>query len=89
MGCALFSFVLILDLCVQGTPEVGGMTTQEALRLVRGLAGADVVGGDLVEVAPAYDPTTKYVTLQHQHHQHQHQNQHQQCSITSILCGVV
>ena len=40
-----------------GTPEVGGLTTREALTLLRGLAGVDVVGGDLVEVAPQYDAT--------------------------------
>jgi agmatinase len=38
-----------------GTPEVGGLTSHEAQRLVRGLAGLTLVGGDLVEVAPPYD----------------------------------
>ena len=41
-----------------GTPEVGGLTPREALAIVRGCFGIDVVGGDVVEVAPAYDPTT-------------------------------
>lgn len=41
-----------------GTPEVGGLTTREALELLRGLAGLNVVGGDVVEVAPQYDTTT-------------------------------
>lgn len=41
-----------------GTPEVGGLTPREALQLLRGLAGIDIVGGDVVEVAPQYDPTT-------------------------------
>lgn len=41
-----------------GTPEVGGLTTREALELLRGLTGLAVVGGDVVEVAPSYDPTT-------------------------------
>jgi len=41
-----------------GTPEVGGLSTREALQLLRGLKGLDVVGGDVVEVAPAYDATT-------------------------------
>jgi agmatinase len=41
-----------------GTPEVGGLTTREALDLVRGCAGLDVIGGDVVEVAPQYDATT-------------------------------
>jgi agmatinase len=40
-----------------GTPEIGGLTTREALCLLRGLAGIDVVGGDVVEVAPQYDAT--------------------------------
>ena len=38
-----------------GTPVVGGFTTHDALRLVRGLAGLHLVGMDVVEVAPAYD----------------------------------
>lgn len=41
-----------------GTPEAGGLTTREALALLRGLAGLNLVGGDLVEVAPQYDATT-------------------------------
>ena len=41
-----------------GTPEVGGLTPREAQRLLRGLAGINVVGGDVVEVAPQYDATT-------------------------------
>jgi guanidinopropionase len=40
-----------------GTPEVGGITTLEAQRLLRGLRGLNLVGGDVVEVAPPYDPT--------------------------------
>ena len=38
-----------------GTPEVGGLTSHEAQRLVRGLAGLSLVGGDIVEVSPLYD----------------------------------
>jgi agmatinase len=38
-----------------GTPEVGGLTSFEALQLVRGLAGLAVVGADVVEVAPPLD----------------------------------
>jgi agmatinase len=38
-----------------GTPEVGGLSSYEALALVRGLRGLDFAGFDLVEVAPAYD----------------------------------
>ena len=36
-----------------GTPEVGGLTSHEAQRLVRGLAGLSLVGGDIVEVVAA------------------------------------
>jgi guanidinopropionase len=38
-----------------GTPEAGGLSTREAMRLVRGLRGVNFVGGDLVEVAPPFD----------------------------------
>ncbi len=41
-----------------GTPEAGGITAREALRLLRGLRGIDFVGGDLVEVAPPFDVGT-------------------------------
>src|SRR5215469_1038856 len=40
-----------------GTPEVGGYSTAEAQRMLRGLAGLDLVGGDVVEVAPPFDPS--------------------------------
>lgn len=40
-----------------GTPEVGGVTVREAQEILRGLAGIDIIGGDVVEVAPAYDAT--------------------------------
>jgi guanidinopropionase len=40
-----------------GTPEVGGLTTIEAQALLRGLRGLNLVGGDVVEVAPPFDPT--------------------------------
>ncbi len=40
-----------------GTPEVGGLTTIEAQTLLRGLRGLDLVGGDVVEVAPPFDPS--------------------------------
>jgi len=38
-----------------GTPEVGGLTSHEALRLVRGLRGLAFIGGDIVEVSPPFD----------------------------------
>jgi guanidinopropionase len=41
-----------------GTPEAGGIRVIEALRLLRGLRGLNFVGGDLVEVAPAWDNGT-------------------------------
>ena len=40
-----------------GTPEVGGLLPREVQALVRGLQGLHLVGGDVVEVAPEYDPT--------------------------------
>lgn len=40
-----------------GTPEIGGLTTMQAVELIRGLAGLDIVGCDLVEVSPPYDPS--------------------------------
>ena len=39
-----------------GTPEVGGVTSWEALQLLRGLQGANFMAFDIVEVLPAYDP---------------------------------
>lgn len=38
-----------------GTPEVGGFTSREALQLIRGLRGLNLVGFDVVEVLPQYD----------------------------------
>ncbi|RZU60628.1 agmatinase [Zhihengliuella halotolerans] len=38
-----------------GTPEAGGMTSREMLEILRGLRGLNLVGADVVEVAPAYD----------------------------------
>ncbi|MFN8197373.1 MAG: agmatinase [Nakamurella multipartita] len=38
-----------------GTPEAGGLTSRELLHTLRGLTGLNVVGADIVEVAPAYD----------------------------------
>lgn len=41
-----------------GTPEVGGPSSREILEFLRGLKGINLVGGDVVEVAPEYDATT-------------------------------
>ncbi|MEI7476136.1 MAG: agmatinase [Actinomycetes bacterium] len=38
-----------------GTPEAGGLTSRELLSVVRATAGMNVIGADIVEVAPAYD----------------------------------
>lgn len=40
-----------------GTPVPGGLTSYQALHIIRGLkdTGIDVVGADIVEVAPSYD----------------------------------
>jgi agmatinase len=39
-----------------GTPEIGGFTSRETQEFLRGLAGLEIVGCDVVEVYPAYDP---------------------------------
>jgi len=41
-----------------GTPEAGGLSTREVMALMRGAAGLNIIGGDVVEVAPQYDATT-------------------------------
>jgi arginase family enzyme len=46
-----------------GTPEVGGLTSYEALALVRGLRGCEFVGFDLVEVCPPYDAPGQITSL--------------------------
>jgi guanidinopropionase len=38
-----------------GTPEIGGITTYDAQRMIRGLRGLDLVGADVVEVSPPFD----------------------------------
>ena len=40
-----------------GTPEIAGLTTPQALTLIRSLRGLNIIGGDLVEVSPPYDTT--------------------------------
>src|SRR4029077_7567684 len=46
-----------------GTPEAGGLTSFQALEIVRGPQGINFVGFDLVEVIPAYDPAGQTATL--------------------------
>jgi agmatinase len=46
-----------------GTPEVGGLTSYEALALVRGLQGLRLVGADVVEVCPPYDGPGQVTSL--------------------------
>jgi agmatinase len=46
-----------------GTPEVGGLTSYEALALVRALAGLTLVGCDVVEVSPPYDGPGQITSL--------------------------
>lgn len=46
-----------------GTPEIGGLTTREVLQILHGLKGVNVVGGDVVEIAPQYDSTTNTVQV--------------------------
>jgi guanidinopropionase len=40
-----------------GTPEIGGYSTFDAQKMIRGLRGLDLIGGDVVEVAPPFDPS--------------------------------
>ena len=46
-----------------GTPEPGGWTTRELIRMLRGIEELNVVGADIVEVAPAYDGTGEATAL--------------------------
>lgn len=40
-----------------GTPEIGGFSTHQAQRMLRGLQGLDIIGADVVEVSPPFDPS--------------------------------
>jgi guanidinobutyrase len=40
-----------------GTPEIGGLTSAQALELIREFKGMNIIGCDLVEVSPPYDPS--------------------------------
>jgi guanidinopropionase len=46
-----------------GTPEIGGITPREGIALLRALTGLHIIGADVVEVAPQYDPTTNTAQL--------------------------
>ena len=46
-----------------GTPEVGGLSSAEGIALLRGLAGLQIAGADVVEIAPQYDATTNTAQL--------------------------
>lgn len=57
-SCYMTFDIDCLDPCYApgtGTPVVGGLSTHQVLQIIRGLAGINLVGMDLVEVAPAYD----------------------------------
>ena len=38
-----------------GTPEIGGLTTPQAMELIRALLGLNIIGFDMVEVSPMFD----------------------------------
>jgi guanidinobutyrase len=40
-----------------GTPEIGGLSTVQGIEVIRGCHGLDLIGGDVVEVSPPYDPS--------------------------------
>lgn len=46
-----------------GTPEPGGWTTRELIRVLRGIDALNLVGADIVEVAPSYDGTGEATAL--------------------------
>lgn len=46
-----------------GTPETGGWSTRELRTILRGLEDLNLVGADIVEVAPAYDTNAELTTM--------------------------
>ncbi|KAK4560434.1 hypothetical protein LTR86_005630 [Recurvomyces mirabilis] len=46
-----------------GTPEPGGWTTRELIRVLRGIDALNVVGADIVEVSPAYDTSAETTAM--------------------------
>ena len=54
--CLCVMSVSVYDVCLSlcvGTPEIGGLTTIQALEILQGCRGLNIVGGDLVEVGTA------------------------------------
>ena len=47
----------------RGTPEICGWTTRELIHILRGLSGVNIVGADVVEVAPVYDAQAELTGL--------------------------
>ena len=46
-----------------GTPETGGWSTRELRTIIRGLENLNLIGADVVEVAPAYDTNAELTTM--------------------------
>ena len=46
-----------------GTPEPGGWSTRELLAILEGLEGLQIIGGDVVEVAPIFDTAGETTTV--------------------------
>jgi len=46
-----------------GTPETGGWSTRELRTIIRGLKNVNLIGADIVEVAPAYDTNAELTTM--------------------------
>jgi agmatinase len=46
-----------------GTPEVGGLTPHEVQTIIRSMVGKNIIGGDVVEIAPQYDANTNTVQV--------------------------
>jgi len=53
----------LADCLATGTPEPGGWSTRELLTILQGLEGVDIVGADVVEVAPVYDTASQTTAL--------------------------
>lgn len=62
----LMNYLLIFICLVApatGTPETGGWSTRELRTILRGLEDLNLVGADIVEVAPAYDTNAELTTM--------------------------